>query len=160
MALLVVAGCDGGLAPTTPMGPAFAGTVTFDVSSWPSPDSVVNLWIFASALYPLDSTKVFSGILTGAILIFPAPDTSNITDVRTPVSSVDYFYRIPAGRYPYVGVIQRLRADFNVRSFRVVGVYPDPADTLLPRTLVVREGEVVRDVNMFVNFSQPPPQPF
>ena len=41
---IVLLSCDHGLAPLPPVEPGFGGTVTFEKGSWPSADSLVNLW--------------------------------------------------------------------------------------------------------------------
>jgi hypothetical protein len=156
----IVEGCDGGLAPLPPAKPGFSGTVYFESATWPPPDSVVNLWLFVSRIYPLDSAKVFNGLINGSISVFPAPDTSSITDPRTPVSSVSYEYPLSAGQYLYAGVIQRLRSDFNIRSFRVIGVYSEQGQPAQPATFEVPAQGIVSGIDIFVNFDQPPTQPF
>ena len=160
LALTLAGGCDGGLAPAPPPKPGFAGTVYFDTAGWPPPDSVVNLWLFVSRIYPLDSAKVFSGLINGSINVFPAPDTSSITDPRVPVDSVAFAYTLSSGRYLYAGVIQRLKPDFDIRSFRVVGMYAVPGQPDQPATFEVPEQGFATGIDITVNFTQPPPQPF
>jgi len=155
--LFLMAGCDGGLEPTPP---GFSGTVYFEAGTWPPPDSVVNLWLFVSRVYPLDSAKVYSGLASGMITVLPAGGTGSITDPTIPVASVRYVYPLAAGKYLYAGVIQRIRADFAIRSFRVVGVYADPAHPTLPKELMIPGSGIVSGIDIYVNFSQPPPQPF
>ncbi|MGA3246203.1 MAG: hypothetical protein ABSE41_16420, partial [Bacteroidota bacterium] len=52
--------CDHGLEPPPSVQPGFGGTIYFEKGTWPASDSLVNLWLFASQLYPLDSAKIFT----------------------------------------------------------------------------------------------------
>ncbi len=158
---LVVLSCDGGLAPPPPIEPGFGGTITFVRSTWPPQDSVVNLWIFASQIYPLDSTKVFAGIFPNPPnppTIFLYPSLAQNLPFR--VDSVSYKFLLPSTTYKYIGVLQHFRNDLSIRSFRVVGMYGTNTSPPQPIAVQVREFEFVQGININVNFYQPPPQPF
>lgn len=155
--LVASASCEDGLQPPPNVEAGFGGTISF--SSWPPRDSVVNLWLFASQLYPLDSVKVFQGLFSSppSIFLYPAFDRS----LPYNVDSVEYrFAPLPAGRYRYIGVIQQFNLVLSIRSFRVVGVYRNPSDTTQPGEVQFRDFEFVPGIHLRVNFRQPPPQPF
>ncbi len=160
--LFVVLACNAGLSPTPPPKPGISGTVYFANGTWPgtptSPDSLVNLWIFASQVYPLDSSLVFNGLFSSPPTIFLYP--SIVQNLPFYVDSVSYFFSVPLGAYRYIGVIQHIDASFSVRSMRVVGFARNPADTSLPLQTQVSEGTVASGVNIYVDFHNPPPQPF
>ena len=151
-------GCDGGLQPSE-IQPGFGGTIRFAGGYWPPADSLVNLWLFASQVYPLDSTLVFRGIISNPPYIFISPGFSG-TLATDQVDSLAYVFLVPPGTYRYVGVVQRLRNDFYVQSLRVVGIYGVPGNPAQPGVFTVQENQFVDQINIPVDFLNPPPQPF
>jgi hypothetical protein len=156
--------CDGGLSPTPPPKPGFSGTVYFAKGTWPGsptlPDSLSNLWIFASQIYPLDSSLVINGLyFSSPPTIFLYPSTGD--NLPFYVDSVQYFFPLPVGTYKYIGVIQHITPDFNsIRSLRVVGFAKEPADSALPLQTQVIDGSITSGININVDFHSPPLQPF
>lgn len=159
---IFLAGCDGGLSPTPSAEPGLSGTVYFAKNTWPgtpaSPDSLVNLWIFASMDYPLDSNSVLTGILYSPPRIFVYPSLDQ--NLPSYVDSVQYFFPLKTAFYKYIGIIQHTQPDFNIRSFRVVGFAKSVSDSTQPLQVEIREGQIVSGVNISVNFYKLPPQPF
>ena len=76
---LLLASCDGGLAPPPPIEPGFSGTIYFKSGSWPPADSLVSIMIFASKIYPLDSATAYAGIFSNPPTIFFYPDIGKST---------------------------------------------------------------------------------
>jgi hypothetical protein len=155
---LLLAACDGGLAPPPPVELGFSGTVYFTPGSWPT-DSLFNLWIFASQIYPLDSAKVYSGLLGSQTTIFLFPSISQSLPLSE-VDSMSYSFPLQSGTYRYVGVIQHVSPDFSIRAFRVVGFYKNPTNLSQPGTVEVNESAQVKGINIDVDFRNPPQQPF
>jgi len=155
--------CNGGLSPLPPPKPGISGTLYFAKGTWPgtpsSPDSLSNLWIFASQVYPLDSSLVIGGLFSSPPTIYLYP--SFVQNLPLYVDSLQYFFQLPVGTYKYIGVIQHLVPDYNsIRSLRVVGVVKDPTDTANPRQVNVVDGTVIPGINANVDFHNPPAQPF
>jgi hypothetical protein len=150
--------CDHGLAPPPSVEPGFGGTIYFEKGTWPSPDSLNSLWLFASQVYPLDSSKVVSGLLSDppTIYLYPASDRS----LPSNVDSVSYTFNLPLATYKYIGVIQRFANDLNVHSLRVVGLYGTSDSPPVPIPVIVSDGTFTPGVTFTVNFRKPPPQPF
>jgi hypothetical protein len=150
--------CDHGLTPPPSVEPGFGGTLYFEKGTWPPADSLFDLWIFASQVYPLDSTKVFEGLFSNpaTIYLYPAFDR----DLPFFVDSVSYSFKLPVATYRYVGVIQRFGADIVVRNLRVVGMYGTPDAPPIPIPVIVNEGAFTSGIDFRVNFRRPPPQPF
>lgn len=148
--------CDGGLGLPPLIEPALEGTVTV-VSPWPPQDSVKNLWLFASQIFPVTSSNIFTGIVDGRIIVYPglSLDSSFIYNVNVQ----PYHVRVPPATYYYIGMLAR-HADslFNTNSYRVVGILADT--TGQPLVLTVREGEVLSGLDIVVDFYNLPPQPF
>ena len=156
-------GCNGGLSPTPQAKPGISGTVYFAAGTWPgtpsTPDSLFNLWIFASQVYPLDSTLVLSGLFSNPPTIFLYP--SIVANLPFYEDTVDYFFSLPAGTYKYIGVIQHVTPGYgSIRALRVVGVAKDPANPLQPLQVQVVDGSVSSGIDINVDFHNPPPQPF
>ena len=158
---LLLTACDGGLAPPPPVELGFSGTVYFTPGSWPT-DSLINLWIFASQIYPLDSAKVYSGLFTNPNTIFLYPSMNQ----SLPLSAVDsilYSFPLHFGTYKYVGVIQQVSLDLinrGVRVFRVVGFYKDSTNLSQPGSVIANDNYQVKGIDIQVDFRNPPPQPF
>jgi hypothetical protein len=158
---LFILSCDGGLAPPPLVEPGFGGTITFLRSTWPSRDSLVNLWLVASQEYPLDSVKIFTGIFSNPprIYIYPGFDR-NLVDFDNPVDTLSYEFFLPPGEYKYICVLHRFKNEINARAIRVVGLYGTATNPPQPIPVVVRDFEFVKPINITVNFHQLPPQPF
>lgn len=156
IAIFLLPSCDGGLTLPPKTEPGLAGIITVQ-GPWPQMDSVKTLWIFASQIFPLDSSKVASGILSNQILLYPSIAESlpyNFT-VRS------FNFALPPTTYYYVGVLQRFGDDLlDPNSYRVVGVYSDSAAPGIPKAITVHEYEVVGGINLSVDFYNLPPQPF
>ena len=150
--------CDHGLEPPPSVQPGFGGTIYFEKGTWPASDSLVNLWLFASQQYPLDSAKIFTGLFSNppTIYLYPA------TDKNLPffVDSVSFTFNVPPGTYKYVGVLQHSANDINASSLKVVGLYGTNDLPPLPIPIIVSDLNFVSGVNIRVNFRKPPPSPF
>ncbi len=156
---LFLTGCDGGLAPPPPVELGFSGTVHFAPGYWPPSDSLYNLWIFASQIYPLDSVKVFAGLFGNPMTIFLYPGVTQTLAVGM-IDSIAYSFPLKSGTYKYVGVIQKISPDLNIRAFKVVGFYRDSSHASQPGTVEVNENRQISGINIDVDFQHPPPQPF
>jgi hypothetical protein len=158
---LFLAACDGGLAPPPPVELGFSGTVYFTPGSWPT-DSLINLWIFASQIYPLDSAKVYSGLFTNPSTIFLYPGMNQSLPLSA-VDSIPYSFPLHSETYKYVGVIQQVSLDLinrGVRVFRVVGFYKDSTNLSQPGNVIANNNYQVKGIDIHVDFRNPPPQPF
>jgi len=150
--------CDGGLTVPADIEPGIGGTVFFAQGTWPPADSLQGLWLFASIEYPLDSSRIIAGVLVEPRTIFLFPSLQESLPFF--IDSVRFDFHLQPGTYKYIGVIQQLRPELEVRNFRIVGVLPSPADSSLPRLVTIRYDEFVNGLRLDVNFAQPPPQPF
>jgi len=148
--------CDGGLTLPPGVQPGIEGTITVS-GSWPPADSVKSLWLFASQIFPLDSSKVVAGIIDGKISIFPSVSGS----LPYNVSPQQFNMPLSPGSYFYVGILQRHGDNFvNPDSYTVVGVLWDETNPLNPRSVTVRDFEVISGLTIQVDFYNLPPQPF
>ena len=159
---LLITACDGGLAPPPPMELGFSGTIYFSPGTWPPPDSLLGLWVFASKVYPLDSAKVMAGLFQNPQTIFLYPGLNQSLSL-VQVDSLFYSFPLRSGSYKYVGIIQQVNPNFStqgIRVFRVVGFYKDSVQIFQPGSVEVNDIEQTRGINIDVDFYNPPPQPF
>jgi len=147
--LLLQAGCDHGLAPE-PIPPyGISGTVYF--SNWISEDSVFQMRLILFKSHP---TNILLDVLQGKAIF---------TDSLKPygASSIPYSLNVsplPFGRYEYLAVA--LQYGSNIFSdWRVVGVYSAPADSGNPSPVFVPANDLLRGIDISVDFSNLPPQP-
>jgi len=156
IAFLVMLSCDGGLTLPPDTEPGLTGVITVQ-GPWPPVDSVKTLWIFASQIFPIDSSKVASGIITNQILLYPSIAES----LPYNFISLSFNFALPPATYYYVGILQRFGDNLlDPNSYRVVGVFSDSTSAGIPKTVTVHEYEVVSGINMAVDFYNLPPQPF
>ena len=159
---LLLLSCDGGLAPPPPVELGFSGTVYFTPGSWPSADSLVGIMIFASKIYPLDSATVFAGLFSNPPSIFIYP---SVTESLLPfyADSISYSFPLSSGTYKYIGVVQQISSDLltnGIRIFRIVGFYKDSLNLSHPGSVIVNDIAQIKNINIQVDFNNPPPQPF
>jgi hypothetical protein len=161
---LTLIACDGGLAPPPPKPPVelgFSGTIYYAPGSWPPVDSLVNLMIFASQIYPLDSSLVSTGLFSDPPTIFLYPQIGQSLSFFE--DSTSYSFPLKSGTYKYIGVLQQLSSDmltYGIRVFRVVGFYRDPLIPSQPGSVVVNDTSQIEGININVDFQNPPAQPF
>lgn len=157
-ALTAFTSCNDGLTPPV-LEPGIAGSITVaPSSSWPDADSVEGLWLFASLEYPLDSTKVITGVLIEPRTIFLYPSLGE--SLPYGLDSVGFRFPLAAGTYRYVGVIQQMRPELVVSNFRVVAMLEDPANPGQPLPVTVGPRDMVEGFRITIDFGSPPPQPF
>lgn len=155
--LVLVAGCNAGLEPPPPE-PGIGGEILFVQNSWPPLDSLQGLWLFASKEYPLDSSRVITGVLLEPRFIYLYPSLSESLPFF--IDRVRFVFPLEPGVYPYVGVIQQIRSELLVSNFRVVSVLSIPDNDTIPRTVSITDGRFVDGLTLQVDFDNPPPQPF
>jgi hypothetical protein len=158
LALSALTSCDDGLTPPV-LEPGMAGSISVAPSAnWPDADSVAGLWLIASLQYPLDSTKVITGVLIEPRTIFLYPSIGE--SLPYGMDSVDFRFPLAPGTYRYVGVIQQIRPELLVSNFRVVAMLEDPDHPGQPLPITVGPRQMVEGLRITIDFGSPPPQPF
>ncbi|GJQ20134.1 MAG: hypothetical protein HBSIN02_04890 [Bacteroidia bacterium] len=154
--IVLLTSCDGGLTLPPLIEPALEGTITVQ-SPWPPQDSVKNLWLFASQIFPVDSANIFSGIFSGSIIIYPGLSLDSTLAYNVNVQT--FHAKVPPATYYYIGILARHGDQFlETSSYRVVGILEEGPGQ--PRTVIVRNDEVVSGLQITVDFYNLPPQPF
>lgn len=152
--ILIVQGCDKGIEPRpADEVPGFGGRVTF-VGAWP--DSIKRTFIV-----------VFDSLLE-------SPDDFNLFNIKfisdsipTGINYFDYDSRInpiipvESGDYAYVAVVQQKTPQISLQrsDWIVAGVYYAFGDTTMPGQLKIPDKTFVKNINIWCDFNNPPPQP-
>jgi hypothetical protein len=123
-----------------------SGTVTFvgGPEAWPPADSVLDLRVAAFKTYPPLSVK-------GDV------EQRLNYKVQSQIYSLE-INSIPA-EFPYIVVMQQFGGDID-KDWRVIGVFTRTGDVNLPSMVRVDEGQVFNNIDIIVNFSNLPPNPF
>ncbi|MCX7929744.1 MAG: hypothetical protein N2663_03370 [Chlorobi bacterium] len=152
-----VIGCDGGLDPTAlPPDAQISGSliVRGGPASYPPRDSLFDLRVVAFRTIPRDSS-IIAAVLGGQAYFtaMSVLDSSRYT-ITIPFTGITP----DPLRLEYIAVAQQYGP--NVFSdWRVVGVYA--ADSLwTPKAVVLTRGERRIDIDIEIDFRNPPPQPF
>ena len=154
--LVFLVSCDPGL--TLPQGekPGIAGTITFQ-GPWPPADSLHDLRIIASPIFPIDTAKtnLMFLVLQGVIQVYPALAESGLP---FNVASITYEFPLPRGEYKYVAVFQQYAS--SLVAWRPVGVYTGGKPGFKPVSIKIDGTELIRDISIDVDFRNLPPLPF
>ncbi|MBI3193193.1 MAG: hypothetical protein HYZ34_01855 [Ignavibacteriae bacterium] len=146
---IIQSGCDHGLAPEPVPPYGISGTIYF--SNWIPEDSVFQLRV---VLFKSQPTNILLDVLQGKAIF---------TDSLKPygAASISYLLTVsplPSGRFEYLAVALQYGANI-FSDWRVVGVYTTPADSGNPSSLFVPANEMLRNIDITVDFSNLPPQP-
>lgn len=156
--ILYLNSCDHGIEPRPAETSGFSGTIYF-VSSWPDSIKRCFLVIFKNPLLgPTDFTIENLKFLSREIpLGIQSHKFSSLDSAYIPPSPGPF----PSGSYAYVAVVQQSTENLSLarKDWFVSGVYYSSGDTTKPGTLVIPESTFVKNINIIVNFNNPPPQP-
>ncbi len=154
LAVLFFIHCNQGLSPEA-AGPTLTGiSGTIFYRNWPPADSLFDLRLVIFRQYPPED--ILSAIVNGEAIAYP-PITEN-EGLPTNVNQTQFRVELPPGRYEYIAVAWRYGP--NVLSdWKAAGQY-DVDDTPEPTPVELREGELLSDIDIDVDFANPPPSPF
>lgn len=156
--LILLISCDTGIEPGEPILPGgFSGTVTFS-GHWPEGIKRTHIVVFKN---PLQTADDFS-IQNFAFIVDSIPFRSNLFTYNSFVNNFlqDIITLFP-GEYKYAAVAQSRTPEisFQRKDWTVIGVYCLNNDQTKPANLLIRSGQVTPNVNITVDFNNPPPQP-
>lgn len=159
IAVFLIIKCNEGIEPEPieSSGPTgFSGTVTF-VGDWPTDVKRTHLVVFKNAIQTSDD-------------FFP-PNLSFVID-SIPYRSTEFTYnsfddnfipifQLAPGEFSYVVVAQSNTPELSLdrKDWKVVGIFCENGDQFKPAKLVLRGGNTTTNVNILVDFNNPPPQP-
>ena len=149
--------CDEGLGPSSQnvSGPpsGFSGLITF--RNWQVADSLYDLRLVAFTVFP--PGDIVNEVLQGRALVYPALQTSDILAQRG-TDSLRYSINASPKMYAYVVVAQRFGPDLY-NDWRPVGQYDLDTILTVPSPIVVAAGKFTPDIDISVDFANPPPPP-
>jgi hypothetical protein len=158
LVLLSFSACDEGIAPR----PAevlesgfFGGLITFH--NWPSADSLRDLRLVAFRRFPL-AGNIAAEVIAGGAVAYPSGfDSTNHLPFM--VDSVRYTIALGTGAWAYVAVAQRFGSNIYA-DWRAVGQYDLDTILTVPSPVIVQPRDTTYDININVDFDNPPPPPF
>jgi len=152
------AGCDKGLEPSNePSG--FSGIIRF--KNWPPPDSVLELRLVAFEKYPSDTSNIIRALLSGEAVVYPPVGATGFAKF---VDSIPYVFSndgavIKVTKYDYVVVAHRYGTNF-LADWKPAGVYTTTPNSFDPAPVQVLLHRIVPDIDINVDFNNPPPKPW
>ena len=160
--LFVIACNDHGIEPKPEPSASeisgFSGKVTF-VGEWP--DSVKRAFVVVfqnPLLTPGDFTILNLKFLSREIPL--GVQTYNYSSLDSAfIPSVPGSF--PPGTYAYIAVAQQSTEELSLarNDWFVSGIYYANSDTTQPGTMVIPDSTFVENINITVDFNDPPPQP-
>lgn len=155
--LLFCSGCDKGLAPLNePSG--FSGVIRF--KNWPQ--NVYELRLLAFSKFPSDSASLLLTLLGGGAAVIPAVGTPGFPkDGR---DSLQYSFTtegstLQVGNYEYIVFAWRYGTGL-FSDWRPAGVYTLSPSTFTPTPVRVLLHRIQPNVDILVDFNNPPPRPW
>jgi len=163
--IILITACDHGLEPRLePSIPdstkisGFEGTVTF-IGEWSDSIKRAFVVVFQNPLLtPGDFTILNLKFLSREIpLRVPTYKYSSLDSAYIPSVPEPF----PSGSYAYVAVVQQSTEELSLarKDWFVSGIYYANGDTTKPGTMVIPDSTFVENVNITVDFNNPPPQP-
>ena len=155
--IILLNGCDKGISPGEPAGPAgFEGKVTF-IGNWPDSIKRTHIVVFKNPI--LSSNDFFPPNLS--YVIDSIPYRSSLFTYNSLEDNYIPIFQLAAGNYSYVVVAQSKTPDISLdrKDWFVVGVYCINGDQTKPASLSVLPGRITKNINIVVDFNNLPPQP-
>ncbi len=153
LGIFFIISCDKGIAPEPEnIQPGFSGKVIF-LGEWDESVKRTHIILFKENL--TDSTKFNIGNL--AYISEEIPFGVDEYEFSTLENSV--IQNIIPGGYEYLAVIQSSEESISFRrsDWKVAGLYSD--NNQIPKILFIPENIFFEDINILVDFDNPPPQP-
>jgi hypothetical protein len=157
---IILISCDHGIEPKPVLKspPGFSGTIRF-LSEWPDSVKRSFLVVFEN---PLKSDSDFT-ILNLKFLSREIPlgvqthDFSSSDSAYIPATPGPF----PPGSYAYVAVVQQSTDELSLarKDWFVSGIYYANGDTTTPGIMVIPDSTFVKNININVDFNNPPTQP-
>jgi hypothetical protein len=151
---LISEGCDKGIEPRPADEiPGFGGRITF-VGTWP--DSIRRTFIvaFDSLLESPDDFSLYNlKFISDSI-----PSGVNYFDYDSRINPI---VPVASGNYAYLIVVQQKTPNISLdrKDWIVSGVYYTLGDTTHPGELTIPDKSFVKNINIWCDFNNPPPQP-
>lgn len=155
---LALVGCDKGLSPSaTPPPPSPKGYMSGLVryQHWPPSDSLHDLRLVAFRVFP--PTNIVNEVLLGRAIVYPSLGDTALVPFF--VDSLCYGFDLPVGEYQYIVVAQQFGPTITT-DWRAVGQYDLDSNFAIPSSVTILEDDTTINININVDFRNPPPPPF
>ena len=158
--ILSAPSCDHGIEPEPILAepPGFSGTVRF-VGSWPDSIKRTFVVVFENPLidisdFTIENLKFLSREIPFGVLTYNYSSKDSAFIPQTPGP-------FPPGSYAYVAVAQQSTDELSLarKDWFVSGVYYVNGDTTKPGVMIIPDSTFVKNINITVDFNNPPPQP-
>ena len=156
--LALVVACDHGIEPRGPESSGFSGTVTF-VNAWPDTIKRSFIVVFENPLltpgdFTIDNLKFLSREIPLGV---QTHEFSSLDSAYIPATPGPF----PSGSYAYVAVVQQSTENLSLarKDWFVSGVYYANGITTNPGKMIIPDSTFVKNINITVDFNNPPPQP-
>jgi len=150
-------GCDKGIEPgEESVAVGFGGTINFQ-GEWPEGIKRTHLVVFKEAIK--DTSDFFPPNLS--FVVDSIPHKSEVFNYNSLEDNFLPVFQLNPGSYKYIVVAQSKTENISLRrrDWFVVGVYCTNSDQTKPATLVIPPGRFLDNINITVDFNNPPPQP-
>jgi len=153
--ILIAEGCDKGIEPRpADEVPGFGGRITF-VGTWPDSIKRTFIVVFDSLLEEPDDFSLFNIKFISDSLL---PLGIQFFDYDSRINPI---IPIEAGNYAYLAVVQQSTPTISLdrKDWIVAGVYYSFGDTTHPGELRIPDKTFVKNINIWCDYNNPPPQP-
>jgi len=152
--LIWLLGCNQGLSPEA-AGPSISGiSGTLYFKNWPPVDSLFDLRLVVFKTFPPEN--ILEAVVNQEAFAYPPITQKEGLPLNVP--KIDYVMELPPGRYEYIVVAWQYGP--NVFSdWRAAGHYGSDNNPN-PTTVDIQEGKLLNNIDIYVDFKNPPPSPF
>jgi hypothetical protein len=146
--------CDHGLKPTEEKSEMSAISGTISYVNWPPTDNLYDLRLVVFNRYP--PGDIFIELGEGRAFVYPAIGQDGLPLY---VDTTSYVMELDPGYYKYIAVAQQFGSN-PFEDWLAAGQYDTLFTDELPTPITVISGEILEDINIYVDFDSLPPQPF
>jgi hypothetical protein len=153
--LVSIYSCDHGLKPIEPdqiEKTGISGTIYY--TNWPPADSLFDLRLVVFKIYPPEN--IIDELSAGRAYVYPAIGEESLPFF---VDSMSYIMELNPGYYEYITIAQQYGPNVFT-DWLAAGQYDTLFSEEVPTPITVNSGELLEDLNIWVNFDSLPPQPF
>jgi len=149
---VIAVSCDHGLKPPEVEinKTGLSGTIYY--SNWPPADSIVLLKIVFFKTFP--PSNILQEVLSNNAKTYPVA-----LDESLPINENSTYYEIELGAetYEYIVVAQQFGPDY-LTDWRAVGQYNSVPGDSLPSPVSIIQDSLLRNIDIYVDFNDPPVQ--
>jgi len=148
--------CDHGLAPddaNEDLRTGIRGLITY-TGTWPADSLIFDLRLVVFQNIPADSSQIISDVVQGKAFIYP----ENLAEsLPFGVSMTPYEMTLEPGFYEYIVIAQQYG---SILQWRLVGQYDTSPGDSLPTGINVIENSMLNNIDIRVDWDNPPVLPF